>query len=77
MKDELNHPFISIASVVTGWIKGPPPGLDNDINDSTNQLKHQFETMSLPNFKVTELPHVELPSFDFILSVFQNLTNCM
>ncbi|KAG5605193.1 hypothetical protein H5410_026685 [Solanum commersonii] len=69
MKDGLNHPFRSITSMLTGWIKGPPPvlnGRDDDLNNSAKQLKHQVETMSLPKLKVQELPHMELPSFDFI-----------
>lgn len=69
MKDGLNHPFRSIASMVTGWIKGPPHTLNGrecDLNDSAKQLKHQVEAMSLPKLKVPELPHMELPSFDFI-----------
>lgn len=69
MKDGLNHPFRSITSMLTGWIKGPPPvlnGRDDDLNNSAKHLKHQVEAMSLPKLKVPELPHMELPSFDFI-----------
>lgn len=69
MKDGLNHPFRSITSMITGWIKGPPPvlnGRDDDLNHSAKQLKHQVEAMSLPRLKVPELPHMDLPSFDFV-----------
>ncbi|KAK4716106.1 hypothetical protein R3W88_014444 [Solanum pinnatisectum] len=69
MKDGLNHPFRSITSMLTGWIKGPPPvlnGRDRDLNNSAKQLKHQVEAMSLPKLKAPELPHMELASFDFI-----------
>lgn len=70
MKDGLNHPFRSIGSMITGWIKGPPPvklnGREGDLNDSAKQFKHQVEAMSLPKLKVPELPHMELASLDFI-----------
>ncbi|KAL3337412.1 hypothetical protein AABB24_029858 [Solanum stoloniferum] len=69
MKDGLNHPFRSITSMLTGWIKGPPPvlnGRDDDLLNSAKQLKHQVEAMSLPKLKAPELPHMELASFDFI-----------
>ncbi|XP_009797027.1 uncharacterized protein LOC107795457 [Nicotiana tabacum] len=69
MKDGLNHPLRSIGSMVTSWIKRPPPPLnvqEGDLNDSAKQLKHKVEAMSLPKLKVPELPHVELPSLDFI-----------
>ncbi|PHU15126.1 hypothetical protein BC332_16331, partial [Capsicum chinense] len=75
MKDGLNHPFRSIGSMFTSWIKGPTPvklnGREGDLNDSAKQLKHQVEAMSLsklkvPEFPHMELPHMELPSLDFI-----------
>ncbi|OIT30111.1 PREDICTED: uncharacterized protein LOC109210438 [Nicotiana attenuata] len=69
MKDGLNNPLRSIGSMITSWIKRPPPSLNvqqGDLNDSAKQLKHKVEAMSLPKLKVPELPHVEFPSLDFI-----------
>ncbi|XP_016505715.1 uncharacterized protein LOC107823553 [Nicotiana tabacum] len=69
MKHGLNHPLRSIGSLITSWMKDTPPSLnvqEGDLNDSTKQLKHKVEAMSLPKLKVPELPHVELPSLDFI-----------
>ncbi|XP_004239226.1 uncharacterized protein [Solanum lycopersicum] len=66
MKDGLNHPFRSITSMLTGWMKRPPPLLNGPDDHLNNSEKHQVEAMSLPKLKVPELPHMELPSFDFI-----------
>ncbi|TMX01199.1 hypothetical protein EJD97_024962 [Solanum chilense] len=66
MKDGLNHPFRSITSMLTGWMKRPPPLLNGPDDHLNNSAKHQVEAMSLPKLKVPELPHMELPSFDFI-----------
>ncbi|KAK4377072.1 hypothetical protein RND71_003368 [Anisodus tanguticus] len=66
MKDGLNHPLRSIGSMITGWIKRPPPGLNGKEGNSAKQLKHQVEAMCHSKIKVPELPHMEMLSLDFI-----------
>ncbi|KAJ8569615.1 hypothetical protein K7X08_006192 [Anisodus acutangulus] len=66
MKDGLNHPLRSIGSMITGWIKRPPRGLNGKEGDSAKQLKHQVEAMCHSKIKVPELPHMEMLSLDFI-----------
>lgn len=64
VKNGMSNPFRSLGSIIKGMLKAPKMNVQDGEKVSSTKEK-LIAASSLSGLKIPELPHMELPTFDF------------